>query len=149
MHRFWACLLTVLVFSGCASIVSRTSREINIRSAPERARVTVTDSHGAKILESTTPAIVKLKTSDGYFSPAEYRIRLALDGYDEREIRIRGGINGWYFGNLLLGGVIGMVIVDPLTGAMWTLSPTEVNETLTAKSLPPAVPPVAPPAQPK
>jgi hypothetical protein len=32
-------------------------------------------------------------------------------------------IDGWYWGNLLIGGIIGMVFVDPLTGAMWKLDP--------------------------
>jgi hypothetical protein len=35
-------------------------------------------------------------------------------------------IDGWYFGNILFGGLIGMLIVDPLTGAMYCL-PTEVK----------------------
>jgi hypothetical protein len=30
-------------------------------------------------------------------------------------------LNKWYFGNILLGGVIGMLVVDPLTGAMYSL----------------------------
>ena len=52
-------------------------------------------------------------------------------GYKTSEVRIHSTINGWYFGNLLLGGVIGMVVVDPLTGAMYTLSPDHIQETLT------------------
>ena len=31
-------------------------------------------------------------------------------------------LDAWYFGNILLGGVIGMLIVDPATGAMYKLS---------------------------
>lgn len=30
----------------------------------------------------------------------------------------------------MLGGVIGMLIVDPATGAMWTLDTSEINATL-------------------
>jgi hypothetical protein len=30
-------------------------------------------------------------------------------------------MDGWYIGNILFGGLIGILIVDPLTGAMWKL----------------------------
>ena len=36
-------------------------------------------------------------------------------------VQIQGKLDGWYFGNLLFGGLIGMVIVDPITGAMYRL----------------------------
>lgn len=39
-------------------------------------------------------------------------------------------LNGWYFGNLLLGGVIGMLIVDPATGSMWKLDTPPLSVTL-------------------
>ncbi|MCX4027392.1 hypothetical protein H0A36_10465 [Endozoicomonas sp. SM1973] len=37
---------------------------------------------------------------------------------------ITSTLDGWYFGNLFLGGLIGMLIVDPLTGAMFKLQDT-------------------------
>jgi hypothetical protein len=39
-------------------------------------------------------------------------------------------INGWYVGNIVFGGLIGWLIVDPLTGAMWTLNTEHVNSFL-------------------
>lgn len=39
-------------------------------------------------------------------------------------------IDGWYFGNILLGGLFGMLIVDPATGAMYKLETEFLNETL-------------------
>jgi hypothetical protein len=30
-------------------------------------------------------------------------------------------LNGWYLGHILFGGVLGILIVDPLTVAMWRL----------------------------
>ena len=30
-------------------------------------------------------------------------------------------MDGWYIGNILFGGLIGMLIVDPATGAMYNL----------------------------
>jgi len=43
-------------------------------------------------------------------------------------------LNGWYIGNLLFGGLIGLLIVDPLTGAMWTLDPKDINLILEKKT---------------
>ena len=34
---------------------------------------------------------------------------------------LRATIDGWYWGNLFLGGILGMLAVDPATGAMWAL----------------------------
>jgi hypothetical protein len=34
---------------------------------------------------------------------------------------ITSKIDGWYFANIVFGGLIGMVIVDPATGAMFKL----------------------------
>ena len=30
-------------------------------------------------------------------------------------------LSGWYWGNIVFGGLIGMLIVDPATGAMYKL----------------------------
>jgi len=35
--------------------------------------------------------------------------------------------NPWYIGNLLFGGVLGMVIVDPLTGSMWRFEEKDIS----------------------
>jgi hypothetical protein len=45
-------------------------------------------------------------------------------------VPLTADIDGWYFGNLLFGGLIGILIVDPATGAMWKL-PENVNKTWT------------------
>lgn len=43
-------------------------------------------------------------------------------GYAKHSAQIHRGLNGWYlFGNLFFGGLLGYLVVDPLTGAMWTL----------------------------
>ena len=47
---------------------------------------------------------------------------------------ISSGINGWYFGNFILGGVIGLLIVDPITGAMWTINPERIDVKLDSKT---------------
>jgi hypothetical protein len=39
-------------------------------------------------------------------------------------------MDGWYLGNIVFGGLVGLLVVDPLTGAMWKLDPT-MNADLT------------------
>jgi hypothetical protein len=36
-------------------------------------------------------------------------------------------VNGWYVGNVILGGMIDLLVVNPATGAMWTLTPKDLN----------------------
>lgn len=36
-------------------------------------------------------------------------------------------MSGWYFANLLIGGAIGAVLIDPATGCMWTYYDKEVR----------------------
>jgi hypothetical protein len=41
-------------------------------------------------------------------------------------------VNGWYFGNIIFGGLIGLLAVDPATGAMYTLKPDAVEGALSS-----------------
>jgi len=130
--------------SSCASIVSKSSSPVIINSTPREAAVEVFDRNGVSIYSGRTPAHLTLKHSNGFFKRAIYRVKISLEGYESREVTIDSHVNGWYFGNLLFGGVIGFLIVDPLTGAMYKLDTQDVDETLAAKasgaSLQPAIP---------
>lgn len=110
-----------LFLSGCASIVSKSKYPVNVDSEPRGARVIITDKNGAEVLKARTPAAVKLNAGAGYFAKASYTIKVTKEGYQDVTIPVEFKLNGWYFGNLLLGGVIGLLIVDPITGAMWRL----------------------------
>ena len=122
--------LAILILSSCASIVTRSSYSVTINSTPSNALVTITDIRGMTVFSGNTPAVVSLSASAGFFQRAEYQIRFSSPGYDDRIISIRASIDGWYWGNILLGGFIGMLIIDPATGAMWRINTTFINETL-------------------
>ncbi|TVR51256.1 MAG: hypothetical protein EA426_20110 [Spirochaetaceae bacterium] len=129
----------IFVLSGCASIVSGASQDVVVRTSPENARVTVYDSAQMVVLNATTPTRVTLDRGDGFFRGARYRIEIEKDGYRPHSVSITSSINaGWYLlGNIVVGGWIGWLIVDPITGAMWTLRPdtvsTELAEAVGAK----------------
>ena len=74
---------------------------------------------------------VTLNRGAGYFKPEIYTIKFDKEGYESKEVVVTGQVNGWYFGNIIFGGLIlGMLIVDPNTGAMYSLSTDKVDEAL-------------------
>ena len=123
-------LVIAMLFSNCATIVSKSSYPVLVRTTPAGATVIITDKKGRDIYKGTTPAHVTLKAGAGYFSKAEYTVKLSMNGYEEKIVSINFNLNGWYFGNLLIGGWLGMLIVDPISGAMWKIKDPVVNETL-------------------
>ncbi len=134
----WLLLLGIispilLVVTGCASIMSGGDQDMVISSSPDGAEVRIFDSARMEIWSSKTPASVTLDRGDGYFSGARYTIEVTKPGYEKKVISVKSKLNGgWYLaGNLLLGGWVGWLIVDPLTGAMWKLSPKDVSVNLT------------------
>jgi hypothetical protein len=120
--RVLVSLLVVIVFlSGCASIVSKSEWPVTINSNPEQANITITNEDGLKMYTGTTPTTLNLKAGEAYFDGIDYTVVFEKEGYEKQTIIISSRLNGWYFGNILFGGLIGMLIVDPLTGAMWKL----------------------------
>jgi hypothetical protein len=124
-------LAAALILSSCASIVSKSSYPISINSSPSEAKITIKDKKGIEIYTGTTPATLKLKAGAGFFSKARYQVTFEKQGYDKKVVPIEFKLDGWYFGNLLFGGPIGLLIVDPATGAMFKLETEFLNETLT------------------
>lgn len=124
-----ATLAAILAMNGCASIVSTSKPKVNIYALPQVTTYTIKDSAGKVLLTGQTPGAVLLETGRGYFKRQTYSITFSADGYSDSTQVLKPTISGWYWWNILLGGAVGMLIVDPLTGAMYTL-PDEVVGTL-------------------
>lgn len=116
-------LLPVLLLSGCASIVGKDMFPLTINSNPDGANIVIQDESGKKMFAGTTPTTVTLAAGESYFHAKSYHITFSKPGYAEQYAEVKAEISGWYFGNILLGGLIGMLIVDPITGKMWKLPP--------------------------
>lgn len=118
-----------LTLSGCATIVGDRDEVITLNSNPSNANITITDEKGMRIHTATTPSTVHLAKADGsYFGGKTYTVDISKEGYYSRHITIDSHVNGWYIGgNLVFGGIIGYLIVDPFTGAMYNLSPDNIN----------------------
>lgn len=116
-------IATLLITSTqCASIVSKSKYPVLINSDPTAAEISITDRKGDIIFTGKTPAAVALNSGAGFFMKAKYIIKYTKPGYDEINIPIEATLDGWYFGNFGFGGLIGFLIVDPATGAMYKIN---------------------------
>jgi hypothetical protein len=118
-------LAILFSLSGCATIISGSKYPVSIKTEPAGADVVITNKFGKEVYKGVTPATVWLKSGAGYFSMANYNVTLNKPGFKEQLENIHFTFNGWYVGNVLIGGVIGLLIVDPVTGGMWTLPASE------------------------
>lgn len=115
-----------LTLSNCATVFNRTTQPVKVNSQPAGLSFVVTDSEGTKLTSGVTPGEVRLGTSSGYFRGATYTFTFSKGGKTLGTRVLSSHVSGWYAGNILIGGLIGMIVVDPLTGAMYTL-PNEVE----------------------
>lgn len=130
-----ACLAAALTMTGCASIFSGSTQTLTFKSVPDTANITITNKLGEKIHTGSTPATVTLKRGNGYFKPAGYQVTFSKEGFQTKTVQVKATVNGWYIANIIFGGLIGFLIVDPATGAMYTLSPSDINTLLDAVQL--------------
>ena len=66
-------------------------------------------------------------------SGERYAITFSRSDYQEQTVYLTAKIDGWYWGNILFGGLIGFLVIDPLTGAMYKLDKETVAVTLEKK----------------
>jgi hypothetical protein len=121
----------VLCLSGCASIFKGSTQPVTFLSEPDSAALSVTNRAGQSVHVGTTPATITLKRGAGYFKSEIYNVVMKKEGFADKELTITSTVSGWYIGNLLVGGLIGMLIVDPATGGMYVF-PDSVTGTLEA-----------------
>jgi hypothetical protein len=114
-------IVAAAISSGCASIISNSAYPVSISTSPEGASFVVTNRAGQRIESGVTPSVVSLKSSSGYFKGETYTLELTKGGYDNKIYTISSSLDGWYWGNLAFGGLLGMLIVDPATGSMFKL----------------------------
>ena len=127
--------LSVTLLGGCATIVGDKTQLIPISSTPSDASILITDEKGVQVFKGLTPTSVTLQKSDGsYWGKKSFTVEITKEGYEKQVIPITANANGWYIGgNIIFGGLIGWFIVDPLNGAMYTLTPEQITSTLGEK----------------
>lgn len=127
-----------LLNAACATIIKGGKQQFAIRASSsdvKDAKVKIFKTtgmgKGMEIDGGSLPMQTTLKTGDGYFSGASYRIEVEAPGYETKKVNLDTSVRwGWYgLGNIIFGGLIGYLIVDPMTGAMWALD-TEDDEVI-------------------
>ncbi|MBD2547858.1 hypothetical protein [Planktothricoides raciborskii] len=114
---------------GCASIVSGPSW-LEMETNPANVDVTLVGVENGSEKKLVTPFKVELDRS------TDYRLTVETENYRSEEIYIDRKINGWFWGNILLGGPLGMVI-DYATDSMWKHNQSLIALDLTSLSTAP------------
>jgi len=127
-----AVLLLPVFLTGCATIVGKDVFPLTINSNPDGANIVIVDERGKRMFSGTTPSTVTLSAGESYFHAKTYSITFSKPGYTEQYATVKATLSGWYFGNILFGGLIGLLIVDPISGKMWKLQP-DVTANLSEK----------------
>lgn len=112
---FITAVVSSILLSSCATIISGSKQLIKFTSNPSSATVFIDEVEVGK-----TPFEVRLKRKK------EHHVMIKLEGYKTFETNLTKKFNAWYIGNIGLGGLIG-IIIDPITGAMYKLSPSEIK----------------------
>jgi len=121
MNRFTkivAIALCPFILIGCATIVSGRTQKVSISSNPSGAKVIVNG------MEQKSPCMVILDRSI-----PSYTIVIEKEGYQPITYELTRGVNGWVFGNIILGGVIG-VMIDVVSGSVYAFYPNNVSVNL-------------------
>lgn len=129
MRSILLALFSLLMLSGCATIVGDEKQAVHIDSRPQGASFVVQDETGRAVAQGYTPLTVMLEKSTGrYFGKKHYRVMLEAPGYVPQTLPLEPRVSLWYtLGNIPLGGFIGWLIVDPFYGGMYYLKPEGVQ----------------------
>lgn len=123
MHRAVRMSLGVMVFllSACATLVGGGSNQgVSVNSDPSGASFAIKSSSGIQMASGKTPQTVTLPRKN------EYQIEFTVPGYRSQSLPLTKGINGWVWGNFLIGWIPGFII-DFATGSASKLEPALVQ----------------------
>lgn len=113
-------MLSLILFSNCATIVSGKQQSVSFSSTPDGATVSV----DGRIL-GKTPMTINLERKSGQ------NITFEKEGYAPRSMPLATTMNSWFLGNIITGGLLGST-TDGLSGAMYEYSPNNYHITLSS-----------------
>ena len=113
------CILVAAVgATGCASIVSN-KQKLTFNSEPGEATVSVAGK-----------AIGKTPLTADVDRAKETQLTIEKEGYKPFSTQLSTTLNGWFWGNILIGGLLGST-TDAASGSMYEYSPSQYFITLT------------------
>jgi PEGA domain len=122
-------LVLLAAVSGCATVMASGPDRVSVATNPSGATVFVDDLPAGQ-----TPLLVTLDRTH-----SRGVIRLELPGFQPITIMRDKLLNTWFFGNLCLGGLLGMII-DFATGDVMKFDDTPIMIGLTPAGVPGAAP---------
>lgn len=108
------CMLGAPLVTSCSTVMHGPNQNVVISSTPQNAHVIIDG-----MPYGCTPTVTKLERK------RNHHVRIDLPGYEPYETVLTYSVSKWFFGNILIGGVPGM-IVDAVTGAMYKLTPAQI-----------------------
>ena len=101
--RFPLAVVASVFLSGCASIVSDNDWNTYLQTDPEKARCQLNGRDFNRTVD--TPSNITLPSS-----AAPLTVTCQADGYKQETQTLDTSIDGWIFGNVLIGGLIGVAV---------------------------------------
>lgn len=145
MRRIMIMGLLSMLLPGCATLFEGTSQSVSISTDPAGADCTV-DRHGSRIGQiNPTPGSIHIDKSKDDLS-----VQCRHTGYQTATISESPKFQGTTFGNIVAGGLIG-VVVDAASGANFEYpNDVKINMAPDPAAVPPAPPVVetSPPISP-
>ena len=120
VNRAISLVLVGTLVSGCATVVHGGSQKVRVVSSPSGAVVRV----NLNKIATTTPGVLILNRKE-----TGYVLTFEKEGYNPVEISLRRTVDGWLFGNILLGiyGILFGLAIDFSNGSAYKLTPDEVS----------------------
>lgn len=98
-------LIVVMSFSGCASVLNKTTKPISITSDAEDAQIYIDGQYSGR-----TPAKIELDTRKPYV------VTLKKAGFEDGTKRLNPQVGGgWVLADIVLTGFLG-ALIDAVTG---------------------------------
>ncbi len=111
-------ILGVSLISGCATIMNGDMVNVPVYTTPSGATV---------ILNGTTytsPTTVMVPRGKG-----DFKLHIQKEGYQPIDILLTESADGWLWGNIVFGGLIGLA-VDYISGKAYDIEPELVSANL-------------------
>lgn len=115
---------TAICFSNCASIIHGSRQTVDFSSQPAGAKIII-DGKEYGVTPHSIALSRKGRTKEETKDKKAYNVKVELPGYYPYEIKLKREMDGWFLGNVVFGGLIG-IIIDASNGSMYKLNPDQV-----------------------
>ena len=96
--------LALVLLAGCATILGGgSSQSVAVQATPPGATFTIKASSGIQMASGAVPQTVRLPRKN------EYQLEFTAPGFQAQSVALTRGTNGWIFGNLVVGWIVGFI----------------------------------------